>query len=120
MRNIQNYKAEKYSTSFYTEVEPGIFACADGFVTSLCFEQEPELEEGASAADISQYPLEDVLDRFYVYVSDFYDELNERGSHTCYLEFCGEDIEDVRRLRSVIGKHVFNKAAGDYVDLVIE
>ena len=120
MKNIRNYQAEKYASAAYVEVETGICKWDGGFVTSLCFEQEPELGEGASSADISQYPLEDLLDRFYVSVSDHYDAINARGSKTCCLEFCGETIEDVRKLRSIIGKHVYNRDIGDAVDLVVE
>ena len=120
MKNIRNYPAEKYHASAYAAAEPEIYKCGDGFVTSLCFEQEPELGEGTSSADISQYPLEDLLDRFFVYVSDFYDAINARGSQTCCLEFCGETVEDVRKLRSVIGKHVYNRNLGDAIDLVVE
>ncbi len=109
MKNIRNYKAEKYQTPLYIETEPDIYVYESDFVTSLCFEQEPELGEGSSAADISQYPLEDVLDRFSVYVSDYYDEINVSGSRTCFLEFCGTEIEKIRQLRTMIGKHVYNR-----------
>lgn len=120
MKNIRNYKAEKYSHPSYSEAEPDIYTCDSGFVTSLCFEQEPEYEEGASAADISQYPLEDVLDEYYVYVSDFYEELNTPESQMCCLEFCSDDIDDIRRLRAIIGKHVYNKESGGAVELIVE
>ena len=120
MKSIRNYKAEKYDSSSYVETEPDIYVCDESFVTSLCFEQEPEFKEGTSAADISQYPLEDVLDRFHVFVSDFYDKINVRESQTCYLELCGDDIEDIRQLRSMIGKHVYNKEADGVVNLVVE
>lgn len=53
-------------------------------MTSLSFEQEPEYGEGESSADISQYPLEDILDRYYVAVEDFYGEIND-GSYTKYV-----------------------------------
>ena len=120
MRNIRNYKAEKYNTASYTEAEPDIYTCDSGFVTSLCFEQEPEYEEGNSAADISQYPLEDILDKFYVYVSDFFEELHNPESRICYLEFCSDNIDDLRKLRSIIGKHVYNKTSEGSVELVVE
>ncbi len=120
MRNIKNYKAEKYNTALYTEAEPDIYTCDSGFVTSLCFEQEPEHEEGASAAEISQYPLEDILDKYYVYISDYFEELNIQESRICCLEFCSDNIDDVRQLRSIIGKHVYNKESGGVVHLIVE
>ena len=120
MKNIKNYNAEKYAKPTYTEIEPYVYKHDDCFVTSICFEQEPELGEGSSATDISQYPLEDVLDQFCVYVSDFYNDLNTEDSDVCYLEFSGSTAESIKRLRAIIGKHVFNRDAGDAIDLVIE
>ena len=124
MKNIENYRAEKYLSPLYTQLEPDIYRGIDGVVTSLSFEQEPELGEEAEPGFVSQYPLEDVLDRFCVFVSDFYLNLNAAGAGRCYLEFCGDDVPSVRELRSVIGKHVYNKIVSDgkneYAELVIE
>lgn len=137
MKNIKNYDAEKYrkagGLSFfkkqkYREIEQGIYAYKEKdeilYVTSLSFEQEPEFAEGESAEEISQYPLEDILDKFYCHISDFYEALNEAGSQICYLEFAAPDLEDVKKLRSIIGKHVYNKeyeeAGETYAKLVIE
>ena len=120
MKNIRSFMAEKYNTASYIEAEPGIYACDSGFITGLCFEQEPEYEEGTSAAEISQYPLEDILDKYLVYVSDYFEELNNSESRICYLEFCSYDINDIRQLRSIIGKHVYNKENGGIVNLVVE
>ena len=93
-------------------------------MTSLSFEQEPELGEGKDAASISQFPLEDILDQFSVYVSDFYPEKNTPKSKTCYLEFSGYELEDIIRLRGLIGKHVYNREIRDnsidYIELVVE
>ncbi|MBR4472209.1 MAG: hypothetical protein IKS55_01080 [Oscillospiraceae bacterium] len=124
MKHICNYKASKYLSPAFTEVEPDIYKSESGFVTSLCFEQEPELNEGSSADCISQYPLEDVLDHFFVHISDFYHNLNTCESEQCYLEFCGKSLKSVKDLRTIIGKHVYNKTVMDsgteYIDLVIE
>lgn len=120
MKNIKNYRATKYVLPLYAEVSSDIFKCDHGFVTSLSFEQEPEYEEGASAAEISQYPLEDILDRFCVYISDFYKELNAEDSTVCYLEFCASSAERIQQLREIIGKHVYNKETGGIIDLVVE
>lgn len=72
-------------------MEHGIYECKQEdkflYVTSLSFEQEPEYEEGESAEEISQYPLEDILDKFYCHITDFYEKLNVSGSRICYLEF---------------------------------
>ncbi|MBQ9021526.1 MAG: hypothetical protein IJ113_05880 [Eggerthellaceae bacterium] len=136
MKNIQSFEADKYTTTktgglfkkpLYAPVEEGIYQMQDDerlYVTSLSFEQESELGEGQNAGNISQYPLEDVLDKFYCHVSDFYEELNAADSTTCYLEFASPDIEDIRKLRSIIGKHVYDREREEggrtYVDLAIE
>ena len=120
MKNIKNYDPEKYVAPEFIEVEPGIYKSDTGFVTSLCFEQEPELNEGVSSSDLSQFPLEDVLDQFNVFVSDFYNDKNHSDCKTCCLEFCGNRIEYVRQLRSIIGKHVYNHVCEKAITLVIE
>ncbi len=137
MKNIQNYDAEKYikigllsvfKKSAYKKLEDGIYEHKEDdeilYVTSLSFEQEPEYEEGEFADDISQYPLEDILDKFLCHISDFYEDFNVAGSKTCYLEFAAMDIEDIRELRTIIGKHVYNKDVEEdgeiYSELVIE
>lgn len=129
MKDIKNYNAEKYGVDGagsieYKRVDDGIFETKSKdetlFVTSLSFVQEPELGEDKTAESISQYPLEDILDKFYCHVSDFYEDLNVEGSETCYLEFASDDKEDIINLRSIIGKHVFNKEANGIVELVID
>ncbi len=126
MKNIDVFVSEKYNGNDYEKVEEHIYKTyddlmkADCFVTSLKFIQEPELDEGNSPKDISQYPLEDVLDEFGVFVSDFYEDLNAVSDEFCYLEFSSPNIECVQNLLGIVNKHVYNKEDGDYVELVIE
>ena len=125
MKEINNYDASKYDTEAYKKLEEGIYVTMDEddeelYVTSLSFVQEPELGEGENAADISQYPLEDILDKFYCHISDFYEELNSEDSQVCYQEFGSPDLQDVQNLRSIIGKHVYNREEGEIVKLIIE
>ena len=124
MKQIENYKANKYSSDIYSEIENGVYETnEDGeslYVTSLSFVQEQEYNEGANASEISQYPLEDVLDKFYCHISDFYEELILVDSQKCYQEFASPDLEDIRNLRSIIGKHVYNKEIEGYIKLIIE
>lgn len=123
MKNIQNYNAQKYHRENYEFIEDGIYKTGSEYVTSLSFRQEPEYGEGVAASSISQYPLEDLLDRFYVYVSDFYADLNQEDSQICYLEFASSDIVDIRNLRGIIGQHVYNqnvtRDGAEYSRLVI-
>ena len=125
MKNIQSCtNLEKYSDSDYTLVSDGIYSHQGEYVTALSFEQEPEFGEGRNAAEISQYPLEDLLDRFLVYVSDFFEEYNVPETETCLLEFSGDSEEDIAGLRSIIGRHVYNRECSSdgkiSVDLIIE
>lgn len=124
MKNIKNYNAEKYNKENYEKIEEGVYKLKskvnDLYVTSLTFIQEPELGEGENASYISQYPLEDILDKFSVHVQDFYDELNKETSQVCYQEFGSPYLENIQKLRSIIGKHVYNKVVDKYVKLIIE
>lgn len=117
MRNFQDYAAAKYAGEEYRPVEEGIYEAANPygegkiFVTSLSFEPEPDCygEEESSPQFISQVPFEDLLDRYYVFVSDFYEELNGASERVCYQEFGSEDLADIRRLREVIGRRFYAK-----------
>lgn len=91
------------------------------FVTSIVFEAEPDLGENSpSEPVISQYPLEDILDKFYVYLHDDYVDENTSDTINSYVEFASEDIEDIRAVLSILGKHVYNVDEGDYIDIKIE
>lgn len=85
------------------------------FVTSLSFEMEPESygEEDASPRNLTQVPIEGILDEFYVFVTDFYEELNETSETTCYQEFGSLDLSNLQKLRTVIGKRFY---AVPYID----
>lgn len=124
MKNIQIFAAEKYNVPAYTQVEEGIYEHEGEYFCSLSFEQEPEYGEGESAANIAQYPLEDLLDKYYAYVADFYEDLNRADSETCYLELGADSADDLRQLLGIVGKHVYNKTVSEdgkkYVKLEIE
>ncbi len=91
------------------------------YVTSLIFEQEPEYGENApSDPNISQYPLEDLLDEFMCCCEDWYEQENANDPIHSYQEFSSPDLSDIQNLLSIVGKHVYNKERGDYVDLIIE
>ena len=72
MKNFQNYMPEKYATAAFQEVEEGIYRTKSPyddkeiFVTSLSFEMEPERfgEEDASPRNLTQIPIEGILDEF--------------------------------------------------------
>lgn len=124
MKNIQYYNAEKYTDKQYEVREHGVLHKDGKYYISLSFVQEPEFDEGTDSTYISQYPLEDVLDKFFVYVSDFYDAENAKGQDVCVLEFASEKEEHLVKLLSIVGKHVYNKVVmedgEEAVALIIE
>lgn len=131
MKNFNNYTAEKYSGSGFQKVEEGIYRTKDPYgsreiyVTSLTFELEPESygEDDGSPEYIPQTPFEDLLDEFCVYVTDFYEELNKKSETLCYQEF-GGGLEDIKNLRTVIGKRFYavpyEKDGEEYYKTVVE
>ena len=74
VKNIDVFVCEKYDGSDYEKLAEYIYKTYDAFteedcfVASLKFIQEPELGEGDSPKNISQYPLADILDKFGVVV----------------------------------------------------
>ena len=91
------------------------------YVTSIVFVPEPDLGENDPADTyVSQYPLEDILDEYFVYCYDEYEEENSSDKENSYVEFASEDVEDIRNVLKLIGKHVYNKEEGEYVKLIIE
>ena len=124
MKNFKNYTPEKYSESKFQQVEEGIYCTKDPYgisskdiyVTSLSFEMEPEryCEEDASPRNITQIPFECLLDEFSVYVTDFYDSLNEESETVCYKEFGASDLANIQKLRTIIGKSFYAVEKEDY------
>lgn len=102
MKNIQLIDLDKYSSSKYELIEDNIYKNTeeDIHVFAINF----ELEENED----SQYPLEDILDKFYLYVSDFIDEDAYYTSKNVNLELAGELTDVQNSIQSIIGKRVYN------------
>jgi len=109
MKDISVYHDAKYQDAKYSRIRNGIYQLGDEYFTSLSFVQETAFGEGEDSSRISQYPLEDILDCFGVYVSDFYERLNHGGSNTCYLEFAGSSLDNIQKLLGLVGRHVYIK-----------
>lgn len=109
MKEIKRLEANKYQDGNYEKYENGIYRKDNLFFVTLSFIQEPEFGEEQDASSISQYPLEDLLDKFGVYISDFYKSENVAGKDTCHLEFASSDAKDIINLLTIINKHVYNK-----------
>ena len=118
MKNFKNYAPEKYATSDFQKIEEGIYRTkcpyktifdSEIFVTSLTFEMEPECygEEDASPRNLTQVPIEGLLDEFNLFVTDFYEQLNETSEAICYQEFGSFDLADIQKLRALIGKRFY-------------
>lgn len=121
MKNFQNYTSEKYSKPDYEKIEEGIYRTKSPynenmiFVTSLSFEMEPECygEEDASPRNLTQVPIEGILDEFSVFVTDFYESLNQTSETICYQEFGSLNLANLQQLRALIGKRFY---AVPYID----
>ena len=134
MRNFENYTPEKYMTPDFQKIEDGIYKTkspygskdTDIFVTSLTFEMEPDCygEEDASPRNLTQVPIEGILDEFDLFVTDFYEQLNETSEMICYQEFGSFDLENIQKLRTLIGKRFYAvpyiEDGEEYYNMVIE
>lgn len=137
MKNFRNYTPEKYATPAFRKIEEGIYQtkCPYGtisdreiFVTSLCFEMEPERygEEDSSPQNMEQVPIEGLLDEFGLFVTDFYDQPNEASETVCYQEFGSFDLSDIQRVRGLIGRkfyavpYIDERDGGEYYRMVTE
>lgn len=133
MKNFQNFTPQKYMTSDFQKISDGIYKTKspydsnDIFVTSLTFEMEPECygEENASPSNLTQIPIEGILDEFNLFVTDFYEQLNQSSEIICYQEFGSLDLEDTKNLRTLIGKRFYavpytGEDGEEYYNMVIE
>ncbi|MCF2220466.1 hypothetical protein H9Q08_14355 [Chryseobacterium sp. PS-8] len=119
MKNIQLIDVEKHRNSQYELIEDKIYKNTEEAIYVFAINFDLEEEED------SQYPLEDVLDKFYLHVSDFLDEDAFYSSKNISLELAGELADVQNAIQSIIGKRVYNSEyIGEdgitYVKVVIE
>lgn len=120
MKNISAIHLEKYKKlSDFELIEDGIYKdLHDQDDTKYRIAISYELENNED----SQYPLEDILDKFFLYVSDFLEE-DTNLSNLKKVELGGE-LDDIRAVKEIIGKRVYNReyeeGGNKYVELVIE
>jgi len=121
MKNITTVELDKYrDATKYQAAENGIFKDLENrrYVVTLRF----ELEENED----TQYPLEDILDKWLVNCTDYMIEEECNGAR--FLEVEIEDGNDkeygslgtIREIAALVGKRVYNKEDGDSIELVIE
>ena len=123
MKNITLEKCQKYENSEqFKLIENGIYQdLSDDDDAKYRMTISYELESDDSN---NQYPLEDVLDKYYLHVSDFLESENKEESNKFKLELGGE-LEDIKKSLEIIGKKIFNRDYKDEngqvrVDLIIE
>jgi len=111
MKNISLEKCQKYENAeLYELVESGIYKDLNyNDDTKYRMTITYELESDNSN---NQYPLEDVLDKYYLHVSDFLESENNSESNKYKLEL-GGDLDDIKKSKQIIGKRVFNR---DFLD----
>lgn len=119
MKNIRPIIPDKYRDPVYKPVGNYIFENTEEhiFVYTLHF----DLEEGED----SQYPLEDVLEEFCLYISDFFNKDFFNHSGSMVVELAGEHDDLLKSVQTITGKRVYNseyqgKDGRIYVKLVIE
>ncbi len=123
MKNIKLEKSKKYDNSKnYQLVENGIYKdLNDKDDTPYRMMISYELESDNTN---NQYPLEDILDKYLMYVSDFMESENIPKSSKFKIELGGY-LEDMKKAKIIIGKKVYNRDIIDKdgkvrVELVIE
>ncbi|CEN50797.1 conserved hypothetical protein [Capnocytophaga canimorsus] len=107
MKNITLLELKKYDNFLYEEVEKGVYKDLDDLdETSYRIALSFELEEG----ETFQYPLEDILDKYFLYVSDFLDDKSLKGEkHSIIKVILAGELENIQSVKKIIGKRVSNQ-----------
>lgn len=126
MKIIKALKLDKYDDNErYVQHEEFIYKDVTGGVggkmgiTSApvyCVTLYAELED----EEDTQYPLEDILDKYYVNSTEVMEEKEEAGRRIFIFEVEGENIEAIKSIANLVGKRVYNYEDGDYIKLGIE
>lgn len=108
MKNFRIIELEKLNdVSNFQQVEEGIYndlKDKGGFATYR-IAMSMDLEDGED----TQYPLEDILDKYLVHVEEFL--TNEENNSLKYI--FGGELDNVQSLKSIVGKRVYNE---EFVD----
>ncbi len=126
MKIIKALELDKYSdVERYTQQEEFIYKDATGGVAgemgiaegpAYCITLYTELEN----EEDTQYPLEDILDKYLVNCTEVMEEKEEEGKRIYIFEVEGQDIERIKQIADLIGRRVYNYEDGDYIKLGIE
>ena len=117
MKEIKLLDGEAYTIPLcYRFIEQGIYRDLED-EGDTCFRMpiEFKLDEG----ECMQYPLEDILDEYYLHVSEF---ILSTGAYNAVV-LAGE-LEDLQRAKYILGKKIFYRVVMDadvaYRRLLIE
>lgn len=124
MKNISIEKSQKYENSEHFKlIENGIYedlkdSDDTNYRMTITYDLEPENDTN------NQYPLDDILDEFYLYVSDFLESENNSKTTEYKIELAGE-FDSLKKCQKIIGKKVYNQEFRDVdgqirVNLIIE
>ena len=108
MKNISLEKCQKYENfKKFKLIENGIYQDLNDeehtkYRMTISYDLEPDNETN------NQYPLEDILDKYYLHVSDFLESENNSNPYNFKLELAGE-LEDLKNSQKIIGKKVYSQ-----------
>ena len=107
MKNITLVKLKKYENQKrYKQVEDGIYMdLHDEHEAKYRMTLSYELEFDETN---NQYPLEDILEKYLMHVSDFLESKNKPDSDKYIFEFGGY-LDEMIEAKEIIGKKVFNR-----------
>lgn len=108
MTNISLYTSPKHENKeIYEFVENGIYLDMNdeddaGYRMCISYKLEDTPDNN------NQYPLEDILDKYSLYVSDFLESENDLNSVVFKLELGGE-LDDIKKAQEILSKKVYNQ-----------
>ncbi|GHU86770.1 hypothetical protein FACS189476_00640 [Spirochaetia bacterium] len=124
MKNIKILDLAKYQNKEeYELVEKGIYKCLNPKISEFEYRIALSFELEDCDDEDGQYPMEDILENYLLYVSDFLETEND-DKHIIKNELAG-DLEGVRQAALMVGKRVYNKSmkgkdGRTYVDFIVE
>ena len=126
MKIIKAITLEKYSdTERYTQIDEFIYKDSTGGIAGTmgfgtdpvyCITLYTELEDDED----TQYPLEDLLDKYLVNCTEVMEEKEEDGKRIFIFEIENNNEEKIKAIASLVGKRIYNYEDGDYIKLGIE
>ena len=120
MKIIKSLILDKYNDrGKYRPIDDTIFEDLSG--ETYCLTLYCELEENED----TQYPLEDILDEYYVNCTEHVEEQESDGKRILIVEIEGSldresNLENIKAVSGLIGKRVFNYQDGKNIKLGIE